>query len=139
MTTAIETLADRISACISSLDYGSLTKLYRPDTVFEGNVPYWRYQLRGPEATCRMVDEELAPMRRPQVTESRRTLTVDGVVVETEVHHEQDGEQRLWRDVHVIHTDGERITEHVYYCTGSWDAATIRRQADEAPMVRRGG
>jgi hypothetical protein len=40
------------------------------------------------------------------------------------------------RDINLFRTDGERIIEQTTYCTGPWDAATIARQAIEAPMVR---
>ena len=75
------------------------------------------------------------PGRR--VASVRARLLDDGLLVETEVRFQRDGEAGLWRDVHLFQTDGDAIVEHVVYCTGLWEAATIARQAMEAPMVRR--
>jgi hypothetical protein len=60
---------------------------------------------------------------------------VDGAVIEVEYRLGFGAEERMAREVHVLRgTDA--IAEHVLYCTGIWDAATIERQIAEAPMVR---
>ena len=46
-----------------------------------------------------------------------------------------DGEH-LCRQADVLHGEGNTITEHVVFCTGMWDAATVARQKAEAPMIR---
>ncbi|HVL27098.1 MAG TPA: hypothetical protein VM390_03050 [Acidimicrobiales bacterium] len=131
------TLAERIAWCIARLDHRGLAGLYRPDAVLDANVPQWRYQLRGPAAILEQIIDEQAGRANARVAWSRATPMEGGVVVETEVRFEEAGEQRLWRDVHVVRTDGSAIAEHVVFCTGTWDAATIARQAVEAPMVAR--
>ena len=132
--TITELITDRLSA----LDFDGLAELYRPDALLDVSVPQWRYQLQGREAIRQALAEELAPLvGGARVTGQRATRTDDGVVVELEVRFVQDGEERQWREVHLFHTDGTAITEHLNYCTGVWDAATIARQAVEAPMVRR--
>jgi ketosteroid isomerase-like protein len=132
------TITELITARLSALDFDGLAELYRPDALLDVSVPQWRYQLQGREAIREALAEELAPLvGSARVTGQRATQTDDGVVVELEVRFVQDGEDRQWREVHLFHTDGTAITEHLNYCTGVWDAATIARQAVEAPMVRR--
>lgn len=132
------TITELIAARLSALDFDGLAELYRPDALLDVSVPQWRYQLQGREAIRQALAEELAPLvGSARVTGQRATPTDDGVVVELEVRFEQNGEERQWREVHLFHTDGAAITEHLNYCTGVWDAATIARQAVEAPMVRR--
>jgi ketosteroid isomerase-like protein len=132
------TITELITARLSALDFDGLAELYRPDALLDVSVPQWRYQLQGREAIRQALAEELAPLvGSARVTGRRATRTDDGVVVELEVRFEQGGEERQWREVHLFHTDGTAITEHLNYCTGVWDAATIARQAVEAPMVRR--
>ncbi len=134
--TTSATLTERIAALLRAGDYESLSALYRPDAVLDVNVPQWRYQLQGPEAILRLFREEELSREGWRVATWRCTTTDDGLVAETEVHFREEGEERMWRDVHLVHTDGEKIADHVVYCTGIWDAATIARQAVEAPMVR---
>ena len=136
--TRTEALTGRIVDCLRTLDVDGLTALYRSDALLDVSVPSWRYQLQGPQAIGEQLREELAPIAAAgTVADLRATPTADGVVVEMEVHFVDDGEERMWREAHVLHTDGTAITEHVNYCTGIWDAATIARHAVEAPMVRR--
>lgn len=130
-------LNERIVGCLRALDMEGLAALYRPDALLDVSVPQWRYQLQGAAAIAEQWREELAPAAGSGwVASLRETPTADGVAVEVEVHFTLDGEERMWREVHLVHTDGEAITEHVSYCTGIWDAATIARHAVEAPMVR---
>ena len=141
MTAAVTTttLNDRIAECLRALDAAGLAQLYRADVLLDANVPEWRYQLQGSEAVAEQLREEWAPILAAgsSVTAARVLPMHGGVVVETEVHYQDQGEEHMWRDIHVVRTDGEAVVEHIVYCTGVWDAATIARQAVEAPMVRR--
>jgi hypothetical protein len=131
------TLTERIVDCLRTFDVDGLTALYRADALLDVSVPTWRYQLQGAAAIGERLREELAPVRNSaRVTSMRTDAIADGVVIEMEVRLVQAGEDRMWREVHIVHTDGAAITEHVDYCTGIWDAATIARHAIEAPMVR---
>ena len=136
--TATATLAGRVVECLRTLDAGTLATLYKPDVLLDANVPEWRYQLQGVDAVRQQLGEEWAPVLAAghQVTALRARPMDGGLVVETEVRFQEDGEERLWRDVHLLRFDGDAIAEHTLYCTGLWDAATIARQAVEAPMVR---
>ena len=132
------TITERIAARLTALDFDGLAALYRPDAILDVSVPQWRYQLQGRDAIREALAEEAGYLTGgARVTGQRATPTEGGVVVELEVRFVQEGEERQWREVHLFRTDGTAITEHVNYCTGIWDAATIARQAVEAPMVRR--
>ena len=131
-------LADRITSSLRAFDFEGLADLYRADALLDVSVPQWRFQLQGRDAIRLWLREELDEVGGAgEVAAWRATPFSDGLVVEWEVRFTRDGEQHLWREVHLFHTDGEAITEHVNYCTGIWDAATIARQVAEAPMVSR--
>lgn len=136
--TAASTLDDRIVGCLRTLDATGLAALYRADVLLDANVPEWRYQLQGVDSVVEKLREEWSPVLAAgyEVTATRSHPMDNGVVVETEVRYRHDGEVHLWRDVHIVRTDGEAIVAHTFYCTGDWDGATIARQAVEAPMVR---
>ena len=139
MSATTVTVAEQIASRLHALDYEGLADLYRPDALLDANVPQWRFQLRGRDAIRQALLEEAAEHLRGcgRVSGWRVTRTGDGTVVELEVRFPEEAEERLWREVHLFHTDGEAITEHVIYCTGVWDADTIARQALETPMVAR--
>jgi predicted metal-dependent enzyme (double-stranded beta helix superfamily) len=124
---------ERATDALRRYDLAALLHLYRPDALVDANVPQWRMQFRGPDAIRPML-EELLELRALRVTASRMHRSVGARTVEVETRFEQDGEQRLWREVHLLRGDGTGIAEHTVYCTGIWDAATIARHAAEAPM-----
>ena len=131
-------IASRIAARLHALDFEGLAELYRADALLDSSVPEWRFQLQGRDAIREKLQEEAAHLSGgARVSGWRVTSTADGVAIELEVRFSQEGEERQWREVHLFHTDGEAITEHVNYCTGIWNAATIARHTVEAPMVRR--
>lgn len=132
---ATATLVDELVARLAANDFEGLVELYRADAVLDANVPHWRYQLQGRAAIAAQLKQEAPPGAR--VTSVRPTVTERGVAVEIEGRFGEGSDERLWREVHLFATDGAAVTEHVIYCTGLWDAATIARQAAEAPMVRR--
>jgi hypothetical protein len=111
-----------------------LTALYAPDALVDINVPQWRYQVAGADVEP-ILREEFEPPGR-ELTSQRLTHFDNGVIMEGETSFTENGETHRWRDVNIFRTDGQRIVEHTTYCTGIWDAATIARQAVEAPMIR---
>ncbi|MGH9149829.1 MAG: nuclear transport factor 2 family protein [Acidimicrobiales bacterium] len=134
--TAKEDLMEAIVERLVALNWAGLAELYRPDALLDANVPEWRYQLQGRGAIRAQFEQEAAEAGTgTRVTWWRAVPTGDGVVVEVEARFDHDGEERLWRQVNILRTDGEAVTAHILYCTGIWDAATIARQAVEAPMV----
>jgi hypothetical protein len=135
MTTVGVSTADRVCDAFLAGDIDGLLECYAPDALVDAIVPQWRFQLQGHEAIREaLAAGELIPGRR--VTHSHRTLTDDGVLLEVEAWAPIDGEEQMWRGLHHIRIVDGLVTEHIGYCSGFWDAATIARQAVEAPMVR---
>lgn len=129
-------LTDEIVGCLLRGDRPGLVDRYRPDALLDVNVPQWRLQVQGRDAIAEALVDELDVAGR-RVTRLHAARTEDGVLVETETRFTRDGAEWLWRDLHRFRTADGAIAEHVVYCTGQWDPATIARQAIEAPMVRR--
>ncbi len=98
--------------------------------------PGWRYQVQGADAVSAQWKAIIDQFEDFRVTWVRATPTEGGVVVEWEMHAGHgDGEHHLPPGRHPPrrrHT----ITEHVVFCGGMWDAATIARHKAEAPMIR---
>ncbi len=132
-----ESIAGRLLDLLAAGEFRAAGDLYQPDALLDANVPHWRFQLQGPEAiVATMRDGYGMPLR---VASSRTVEAGEWQIAEWEVHFEAHGEEHLFREVHLLRLAGGRIAEHVVYCTGHWDAEAIRRQAAEAPMVRRTG
>lgn len=121
-----DTITDRIIAVFVNSDAAALDGLYAADAAVDVNVPQWRYQLRGVDVINTAIrDDELGvPNRR--VTSWRTGSTQEGLYLETEVRF-HDGEDRMWRMLHLFRVADDRITDHTCYCTGAWSAADIAR------------
>ena len=129
----------RIAARLEVLDFERLADLYRADALLDVSVPKWRFQLQGRDAIRQSLREEVVTSggRGPghRAGGSRRPPTASS-------SSSRSASRRTGRSANGARSTsstptGEAITEHVNYCTGIWDAATIARQAVEAPMVRR--
>jgi hypothetical protein len=125
---------DRAADALRRYDLEELLRLCRPDVLLDANVPQWRMQLRGPDAIRSMVEEEVLGLSGLRVTASRVHRSTGARTVEVEAHFAADGEERLWREVHLLRGDATGVAEHTIYCTGIWDGDTITRHAAEAPM-----
>jgi hypothetical protein len=136
MAISTETLAQHVERCYRTQDWDSLAEIYRPDVVLDVHPPTWRFQLQGPEALIGWWKAQVANLENFRVTWLRATPTQDGVVVEWEMRAGEGDNERLCRQVDVLHGDGTHIELHVMSCTGVWDHATIKRQQAEAPMIR---
>ena len=136
MTTTTANLADTVRRCYEKLDWDGLAALYAPDVLLDMHPPGWRYQMQGAEAASAQWKAIIDQFEEFRVTWVRVTPAADGVVVEWEMHTGHGDSEHLCRQADVLHGDGNAITEHVVFCTGMWDAATIARQKIEAPMVR---
>ena len=109
----------------------AVAELYAEEVVCDINVPHWRFSLHGPAAIAEVLDaEEFQPGYR--LTSLATRPTADGAVVEVECRFELDGEERMAREVHLLREREGRIVEHVMFCTGIWDTATIHRYLDGA-------
>lgn len=136
MTTTAATLAERVERCYRTADWDGLRNIYTPDVLLDVHVPEWRFQLQGPDALIGWIKEQTSQFTNFRVTWVRATPTDGGVVVEWEMHEGSPDDDHLCRQVDILHGDGQRVSEHVIWCTGMWDAPTIARQKAEAPMVR---
>ena len=134
-TTTTKNLTDRIEEALKGLDLESVRDLYHPDVILDVHVPNWRFQLKGPDALLGWWYEQIAHMPNPRAVWTRATPTGRGAVVEWEIRIGDPQNEGLCREVDIFHTDGNLITEHVIWCTGMWDPATIARQQAEAPMI----
>ena len=126
------TAVQRVALLLQSGDVAGLSQLYRDDSLLDVNVPTWRYQLQGPEAIRPALEKDMPSTRR--LTGWRATITEDGLVAEVaaRITDTASGEERMWREIHLLHLAGETIAEHTVYCTGVWDGATMARHAADA-------
>jgi hypothetical protein len=134
MSTDLLTVADRVVETFIEGDADALVDLCADDVLVDLVVPQWRFQIEGREMLRGGIAEEFLPGRR--VTWHRRTDTADGVLLELETWAPIDGEQRKWLAMNQFRIVDGVVVEIMQYCSGHWDAATIARQAVEAPMVR---
>ena len=136
MTAATDTaLTDRVVDAYLAGDADARVACVHDDVLVDFTLPAWRFQLQGREAFHQVLtNEEFVPGRR--VATVHRTKTEDGLLIEAEMWAPMEGEERMWRVLLQLRTDGTAVTEVIVYCSGIWDAATIARQALEAPMVR---
>ena len=116
-------------------DTAGLAELYAPDALLDMNLPQWRFQRRGREDVIRQVGGYFE--RGSVDVQGWRARSGDwGAVVEEESVWRVEPEALYYRQVHIFLTDGDLITEHIIYCPGEWDRATVERQKAEAPMFR---
>ena len=134
MTTRTETTIDQIVEHFLALDFEGLLEHYDDDIFVDLNVPQWRLQAQGREQLGQMFAGGYPVGAR--LASSRVRSMAEGVAIEVEVRFPEEGEERLFRELHLLTVDGGRVVEHTAYCTGHWDAATIARHAEEAPMIR---
>jgi hypothetical protein len=129
------TLAARLLDALATHDIASIPAFYAPAAVIDAHVPRWRYQLLGGDAIAVVIDEEYpSPVR---LSAARTFGTGDWQAIEMEARFPVGREERLFHEIDLLRLVEGRIAEQVVYCTGIWDAATIRRHAAGAPMVRR--
>jgi hypothetical protein len=135
MTAPTTTVTDRVVDAYLGGDADALADLCAPDVLVDLVLPQWRFQMTGRE-TLRsgVAQEEFLPGRR--VAWHHRTDTADGVLLELETWAPMEGEDRKWLELNKFRVADGQVVELVQYCSGIWDAATIARQAVEAPMVR---
>ena len=136
MTTTTTNLTDTVRRCYENQDWDGLAALYAPDVLLDMHPPGWRYQIQGAAAASTQWKAIIDQFEDFRVTWARATPTDDGVIVEWEMHAGHGDSEHMCRQADVLHGDGSTITEHVVFCTGMWDAATIARQKAEAPMIR---
>lgn len=136
MTTIATDLSDTVRRCYETEDWDGLAAQYAPDVLFDMHPPSWRYQIQGANEVSTQWKGMIAQFEDFRVTWVRATPTDGGVAVEWEMRAGRGDEEILCRQVDILHGDGNAITEHVCFCGGVWDPATIARQKAEAPIIR---
>ncbi|MDP1820128.1 MAG: hypothetical protein Q8K58_09600 [Acidimicrobiales bacterium] len=129
-------LVDAMCRAYLDRSFASLRPHYHDQVIADACVPSWRFQVRGRDDLERLLDREEFGLDEQRLHSLRAFPTVDGCVVEIEVRFRHGTETRLWRDLHVLRCRDAKVVEHLVYCTGHWDAATIARHGVEANLVR---
>ena len=124
-------VVERLRRVLTTGEFARLAEVYASDAVLEANVPMWRFRRRGPEAIIGQLRHWYSG---PVPLLSWRTRPSGwGAVVELE-EGEGEGEDRIYsRSLHLFLTEGDRIREHVVYCTGVWDAETVAHHKEHEP------
>lgn len=127
-------LADKLRKIFETGDLGAIEDFYADDALVDANVPTWRFQRKGIEEITSQYRDWLAPGTY-QVLNSREWEAPWGSIIENEQREPgENGGEVYSRQLHMLFTDGDKVTRHIMYCTGQWDAETEARQKAEAPM-----
>lgn len=117
-------ILERWRTALATAQHAIFDELYAPDALFDINVPEWRFQLRGPDAIRRQLDEWHPTA--PDLVEWNPRSTPWGAIVELALW-EGDHHELYSRSVHLLDLDGDHITRHVMYCTGDATRAEYER------------
>jgi predicted SnoaL-like aldol condensation-catalyzing enzyme len=131
-----QTVADRLIRAMRDADWTAVTDTYAADVLLDMNLPTWRFQLQGRDAARRFFAEQTGGLPNLHLVNIDVYRTSDGVIIEEEMRFDGDDGEYLWRAVDIFRIDAESVVEHTEYCTGCWPPDQIKRQAQEAPMVR---
>ena len=133
---AARPLADAVLAAYRERRFAPLREHYHDDVLADVNVPSWRFQVAGRATVEELFDRDELGLPDLRLRSFRAVPTADGCVVEVEVRARRGDDTVQWRDIHVLRVRDGKVAEHVTYCIGHWDAATIAAQDADAPMVR---
>ena len=131
-----EGIAQALERAYVDEDWDRLAEVYRPDVLLDVNVPFWRFQLKGADAAVTWFKQTSGRFRGYRVPWTRATASDELLVIEWELRTDGDDGENLCREVDLLRLDDGHVTEHVIFCTGMWDAATVARQRAEAPIIR---
>ena len=124
----ITRLSAAFNRCFETLEVGD--DLLAPDALLDLFPPFWRFQLRGPDALAAQLHAVADGPASVRVV--RVVPTTTGFVTE----HEQTGPGSTARRLILCEVRDGRISEAVVYCNGEWDDELRARHAAEAPMLR---
>lgn len=110
-TTAI----DKFRRALATGDHTNMAEIYAPDALLDVNVPEWHFQLKGPKAIERQLDEWHPA--GPKLVKWQERRTEWGAIVELALW-EGENHELYSRSIHVFDLMADRITHHVMYCTG---------------------
>ena len=125
---AVDRLSAAFHRCFETFEVAA--DLFAPDALFDLVPPFWRFQLRGPEALAAQLRTIAdGPVHMCVL---RVVPTASGFVTE----HEVTAPGAVARRLVLCEVRDGRITEAVVYCNGDWDDELRARHAVEAPMLR---
>jgi hypothetical protein len=101
---------------------GIPTDIYDPTAVLDATVPHWRLEQHGPRHVAGQLSAWFADPG--SFTELSRIPLPDGELVQFELSWQEQGQQMLAHQVHVITVFEGRISRHEVFCGGRWDPAT---------------
>lgn len=133
---AARPLADAVLAAYRERRFAPLREHYHDDVLADVNVPAWRIQLAGRTAVEEIIDRDEFGLPDQRLRSFRALPGADGCVVEVEVRARRGADTVQWRAIHVLRVRDGKVAEHITYCSGHWDAATIAAQDANAPMVQ---
>jgi len=136
MSSTTTTVAGQLVEAMRAADWKAITDTYAPDVLLDMNLPTWRFQLQGRDAAAQYLTEQVSGLPNLRLVHQEVHHTDSGVIIEEEMRFDGDDGEYLWRAVDIFRIDGDRVTEHVQYCSGCWTPDQIARQTAEAPMVR---
>ncbi|HVM00188.1 MAG TPA: nuclear transport factor 2 family protein [Egibacteraceae bacterium] len=122
-----QSTAERYSEALKHRDAAALRDVYHDDATVDCNVPQWRFELEGADAISTHLGDELAGVDAVTDVQVRSFDPSDWQAFEVEVSLTRDGQQRMYRELELVRIVDGRIAEHIAYCTGEWDADTIRK------------
>ena len=125
----VDELSAAFNRCFETFD--APAGLFTDDAFFDLYPPFWRFQLRGPDAAAQQL-RTVAAGNTPSARILRVVPTTTGFVMEHEEHQGGERARRLW----LCEVRDGRIASATGYCNGGWDAELRARHAAEAPMLR---
>jgi hypothetical protein len=109
---------------------------YHEQVLLDANVPEWRFQLRGRRVVLDLIDNEEFAKPDRRITFLRANDTSDGLLLETELRFSDTGQLRVCRETHHLRVRDDLVVEHVLWCTGIADAATVATVLETARLER---
>ena len=127
----VERLAIVLNRCFETLTADE--DLFSPDAFFDLLPPFWRFQLKGPEAFV----AQLRAITEGEVSSRvlRMVPTASGFVLEQE-ETQRGAKTEIARRLWLCDVRDGRIVHATCYCNGGWDDELRARHAAEAPMLQ---
>lgn len=129
-------LVERFTTRIQQGEFDGIADLYTEDALFDAHVPDWRFQVQGPDAIARQIQQwfQLPGSFHDVVAHQ----TVSGDLIVRFEWREEEGTDRaiVSREMQQWRLAGGRIAEQVVFCAGRWDVPLVQKMAAESPLVR---
>lgn len=110
--------------------------LFADNLFCDINVPSWRFQIQGADDFIKWIKGHWAAGSK--MVEQNSFSTPDGFGLEfAHEYNNRDGKPVYSRNIWLCKAGKDKIEEIILYCPGEWDEETRRRQAAEAPLIRK--